>query len=298
MIGSSESSSSSSKRRLSRAYSLSLASAKAISSSSSSFIATTGVDWRAQHVEAHCAVEADPQVLRSKAAYLVVTTEYIVKMKSRADAVAAFFPQISGSCDSSMPPTAEPILVVPISLLVSVFHAESARPSFGLEFWWRNRPSTQHCCCATQAFFALPADRARMRVAIHAQMKTKTAAEAPMVPLEVEPQLMQVLAALEDRTTTKNPATTLEIFPVVRRHEDVGSGAHRAAARNRVVEGCSSWFLALGRHACYLAEVAPAGLQGGVRPGEVKCQAFGLVTLEKFRANWSVHEERFVLSFR
>lgn len=310
--------SSSGKRRLSRAYSLTLGSSSSLSSSSagnvggvssySSFTSRltipsssggidfkTAINWRAQHVEAHCAVEADAAAaLRSNktAAYLVVTSDYIVKMKSRADAVAAF-PQIGTGKDPIASITPDPILVVPVHMLVSVFLAESARPSFGLDIWWRS-PAARAAYCSTQAFFPLPADRARMMSAIVAQLKAKNAEfpEASLVPLEVEAQLVQVFAKEEPGFQGFGNCKP-EIFPVVRRssvREDVHAKEHRV--RNRVLaEGCS-WYLALGRNKCYLAEVAPG------QPVEIKYQMFGLVTLDTFRANWTFHEERFVLSFR
>lgn len=281
-------------KRQSRALSLSL---------SSSRLPTTGIDfktaidWKTQRVEAHCGLEADPQVLRSKPSYLVVTADYIVKMRSRAEALAAF-PQIGsvngrddggsgGGSNSSMLPPPEPILVVPVHLIVSVFMAESSRPSFGIEIWWRSTTS-RAAYCSTQAYFVKPQDRSEMMRVISTQLKAKSIEfpEASLVPLEVEARIMDVFAREEPDCNACKP----EIFPVVRRmsvREDVLS---KDKAKKQ--QDGASWYLALGRNSCYLAEVAP-GL-----PVDIKYQTFGLVTLDSFRANWTFHEERFVLSFR
>lgn len=249
----------------------------------------TAIDWRAQRVVAHCALEADPQVLRSKPSYLVVTSDYIVKMRSRLEALAAF-PQIgsvSGRDYGSMVPAPEPLHVIPVHMIVSVFMAESSRPSFGIEIWWRSA-TCRAAYSSTQAYFSLPQERSEMLATIVAQLKAKNVEfpEASLVPLEVEAQIMDIFAKEEPGFKTCKP----EIFPVVRR-TSVKEDVHSKDKAKKSQDG-SSWYLALGRNSCYLAEVDP-GL-----PVEVKYQTFGLVTLDGFRANWSFHEERFVLSFR
>lgn len=278
-------------RRLSRAYSLSL---------SSSRLPTTGIDfktaidWKAQQVVAHFALEADPQVLRSKPSYLVVSSDYIVKMRSRAEALAAF-PQIgsgsgrdnNGSTAAVVVPAPEPLHVIPVHMIVSVFMAESSRPSFGIEIWWRSA-TCRAAYSSTQAYFGLPQERSEMMATIVTQLKAKSVEfpEASLVPLEVEAQIVNIFAKEEPGFKTCKP----EIFPVVRR-TSVREDVHSKDKAKKSQDG-SSWYLALGRNSCYLAEVDP-GL-----PVDVKYQTFGLVTLDGFRANWTFHEERFVLSFR
>ncbi|KAF3770554.1 RNI-like protein, partial [Cryphonectria parasitica EP155] len=244
----------------------------------------TAIDWKTQQVEAHCAVEAD---LRSKPSYLVVTRDYIVKMRSKAEAIAAF-PQIDGGQEThSMMPPPEPLIVIPVHMMVSVFVAEGSRPSFGIEMWWRSS-TCRAAYCSAQAYFSLPEARSEMLHIIVAQLKAKNIEfpEASLVPLEVEAQIVGIFGKEEPDFKTCKP----EIFPVVRRtsvREDVYS-----KDKPRKSQDVSSWYLALGRNSCYLAEVGP-GL-----PVDVKYQTFGLVTLDSFRANWTFHEERFVLTFR
>lgn len=276
-------------RRLSRAYSLSLSSRSLASSTGIDW--KTAIDWRSQVVEAHCAIEPDPQALRSKPSYLVVTQDYIAKMKTRAEALAAF-PQIGSAHErqnSSLLPLPEPVLVVPVHMIVSVFLAESSRPSFGIEVWWRSS-SCRAAYCSTQLFFNLPQERSDMMATIVTQLKAKNIEfpEASLVPLEVEAQIMRIFEQQEPEFKTCKP----EIFPVVRRtpvKEDVHTNK---LDKVRKTQDTCSWYLAVGRNLCYLAEAGP-GL-----PIDVRYQTFGLVTLDAFRADWSFHEERFVMSFR
>lgn len=251
----------------------------------------TAIDWKTQQVEAHCPVEADPQVLRSKPAYMIITQDYIVKMKSKAEALTAF-PQLSSGLErdnNNAVHAPEPLLVIPIHMVVSAFLAESSRPSFGIEIWWKSSSSrTAHN--STQFFFSLPQARADQMEKIVQQLKAKNTEfpDASLVPLEVEAQILQIITEEEPGFTTCKP----EIFPVVRRtpvREDVHSTKLEKTRRSQ--DG-ASWYLALGRNKCYIAEAGP-GL-----PVDVRYQSFGLVNLETFRAKWNLHEERFVLSFR
>lgn len=253
----------------------------------------TAIDWKTQHVEAHCPVEADPQVLRSKPTYMVVTQDYIVKMKSKADALAAF-PQLGSSPgrennNNSMLPAPEPLLVIPIHMVVSVFLAESSRPSFGIEIWWKSS-SSRSAYISTQIFVNLPQERADQMEKIVQQLKAKNTEfpEASLVPLEVEAQIMKIFAEEEPGFKACKP----EIFPVVRR-TSVREDAHPTKLdKTRKAQDGTSWYLAVGRNMCYLAEAGPGF------PVDVKYQTFGLVNLTSFRAKWNFHEERFVLSFR
>lgn len=275
--------------RISRTYSMSFSSSR---SSTVGIDWKTAIDWKTQHVEAHCALEADPQVLRSKPTYLVVTQDYIVKMKTKNEALTTF-PQISsgqgGKESTSLVPPPEPMLVIPVHMVVSVFLAESSRPSFGIEIWWRSS-SARAAYNSTQIFFCLPRERSDHMARISQQLKAKNQEfpEASLVPLEVEAQIFKIFAEEEPGFKTCKP----EIFPVVRR-SSVKDDAHSSKLdKARKVQDGSSWYLAVGRNLCYLVEAGPGS------PLDVRYQSFGLVNLEVFRANWTIHEERFVLSFR
>lgn len=274
--------------RISRTYSMSFSSSR---SSTIGIDWKTAIDWKTQQVEAHCALEADPQVLRSKPTYLVVTQDYIVKMKTKNEALTTF-PQISsgtGKENTSLVPPPEPMLVIPVHMVVSVFLAESSRPSFGIEIWWRSS-SARAAYNSTQIFFCLPKERSDHMAKISQQLKAKNQEfpEASLVPLEVEAQIVKIFADEEPGFKTCKP----EIFPVVRR-TSVRDDAHSSKLdKTRKVQDGSSWYLAVGRNLCYLVEAGPGS------PLDVRYQSFGLVNLEVFRANWTIHEERFVVSFR
>ncbi|ROV87357.1 hypothetical protein VSDG_09864 [Cytospora chrysosperma] len=280
--------------RISRAYSMSFSSTR---SSTAGIDWKTAIDWKTQQVEAHCPVEADPQVLRSKPTYMVVTQDYIVKMKSKADALTTF-PQLGSgpggdtntiSNNNSMLPPPEPLLVIPIHMVVSVFFAESSRPSFGIEIWWKSS-SSRSAYISTQVFFSLPQERADQMGKIVQQIKAKNTEfpDASLVPLEVEAQIMRMFTEEEPGFKTCKP----EIFPVVRR-TSVREDAYPAKLdKTRKIQDGASWYLAVGRNMCYLAEAGPGF------PVDVRYQTFGLVNLTSFRAKWNLHEERFVLSFR
>lgn len=276
-------------RRLSRAYSLSLSSRSATSSTGIDW--KTAIDWKTQVVEDHCAIEPDPQVLRSKPSYLIVTQDYLVKMKTKAEALAAF-PQIRPDIDeqhNSLVPPPDPVLVVPMHMMVSVFLAESSRPSFGIEFWWRSS-SCRAAYCSTQIFFSLPKERSGMMDCIVTQLKAKNSEfpDASLVPLEVEAQIMHTFQQEEPDFNTCKP----EIFAVVKRTSVKDDFHTNKLDKARKAQDGNSWYLAVGRNLCYLAEVGP-GL-----PIDFKYQALGLVTLDAFRANWAFHEERFIMTFR
>ena len=251
----------------------------------------TAIDWKTQRIEAHCPVEADPHVLRSKPTYMVVTQDYIVKMKSKADALITF-PQIGagpGKDNSSTVASPEPLLVIPIHMVVSVFLAESSRPSFGIEIWWKSS-SSRAAYNSTQVFFSLPQERADLMGKIVQQLKAKNTEfpDASLVPLEVEAQIMKIFMEEEPGFKACKP----EIFPVVRR-TSVREDAHSAKMdKTRRAQDGASWYLAIGRNMCYIAEAGPGS------PVDVRYQSLGLVNLIDFRANWTLHEERFVLSFR
>lgn len=253
--------------------------------------ATTCIDWKTQQVEAHGALEADPQAIRGKPAYVVVTQDYVVKMRSMADAVATF-PQIgntlAGDCLGTNP---EPLLVVPIHTIISVFHAESYRPQFGLEIFWKSE-HPKVTFSNVQLFYGLPRERRDVQAKIVQQIKAKNSHRqaTPVVPLEVEARILQVFASAEPDYQSCKP----EIFPVVRRACARDDGNLKSVDKAKKAQDGCSWYLVVGRNLCYFVEV---GRSSG--PGiDLRCQAFGLVTLESLLADWTHHEERFVLQFR
>ncbi|EAQ91372.1 hypothetical protein CHGG_03307 [Chaetomium globosum CBS 148.51] len=271
---------------LSTADSLSLVNASSASSS---------VDWSAQHVEGFAALESDTLLLKTKTKtpYLVVTTNYLLKTKSRADAVA-LIPGLAaeGSKPESSGSGPEPLLVIPTDAIVSVFAAESTRPSFGIEVWWRS-PLAGHSFCRSDFFFTDPTQRNEQLHHITRSMRAGQQQDedgAARHSQDVKAVIKKIHEVEEPRFHHWKP----EIIPVVPR------GATRRGympkledATKKSQEG-PAFYLVVGTYLCHLVEV-----QKG-KGGDAVCRhkSYGLVTLESFKGEWVMHEERFNITFR
>ena len=271
-----------SRRSVSTADSLSLT-----STSSSS-----PVDWKSQHVEGAAPLETDSHLLKTKTPYLVVTTDYIVKMKSRADAVA-LFPVLAaeGHKRESSHSTPEPTLVIPVAAIVSVILAESTRPSFGFEVWWKN-PLSGNLFFHSDFFFSQPTEcYAHMSHITRAMRATQQDENATARQnQDVEGMLNRLNAAEEPRFHHRKP----EIFPVVPRGTTRKEYIHKVEDASKKPQEGSAFYLVVGTYLCHLVEV-----QRGKGGDQVcKHKSYGLVTLELFNGEWMVHEERFNITFR
>lgn len=271
---------------LSTADSLSLVNASSASSS---------VDWSAQHVEGFAALESDTLLLKTKTKtpYLVVTTNFLLKTKSRADAVA-LIPGLAaeGSKPESSGSNPEPLLVIPTDAIVSVFAAESTRPSFGIEVWWRS-PLAGHSFCRSDFFFTDPTQRNEQLHHITRSMRAGQQQDedgAARHSQDVRAVIEKIHEVEEPRFHHRKP----EIIPVVPR------GATRRGympkledATKKSQEG-PAFYLVVGTYLCHLVEV-----QKG-KGGDAVCRhkSYGLVTLESFKGEWVMHEERFNITFR
>jgi hypothetical protein len=260
----------------------------AISASSS-----ISVDWRSQHVERHAALEADPQQLRNKPGYLVITSDFVVVFKSKADALVTF-PKL-GNGDMKGGLTPEPLQVIPTHMIVAVFRAESSRPSFGIEVWWRC-PYPTIAFTSTQFFFQQPIDRREVMHSILDTVKGKTREfpDASRVSFEIEDCIKRIVKEEEPGY----PASEPEIFPVAYRNacqSDINTKT--GDEKTKKSQDCGSYYFVVGINLCYFVEVARASSVQEA-PLAVHYQSFGIVTLESFRGEWSPHEERFLLKFR
>jgi hypothetical protein len=235
-------------------------------------------------------LERDPQLLRNKNPYIVVTTDYVVKMKGHSDAMA-LFPKLATGSRLSTGPTPEPLLTIPIHSIVSIFDSESTRPSFGLEIWWRvdGTLGFKH----TVFYFNLPNEREEQKQHIvrAINVNNKETSDYTRFPWEVSAPIRRLFAAEEPSYQHQQ----LNIFPVVPRGMTRRDGLTRDGEKSKSVEG-RSYYLAIGAHLCCYIEIS----KGQVRRGELilKHSCFGLVTLECFRGHWTPHEERFIVSFR
>ncbi|OIW33433.1 RNI-like protein [Coniochaeta ligniaria NRRL 30616] len=251
---------------------------------------TSSVDWKAQKIEGVAPLERDPQLLRNKNPYIVVTTDYVVKMKGHSDTMA-LFPKLSTGSRPSTGPPPEPLLTIPIHSIVSVFASESTRPSFGLEIWWRvdGTLGFKH----TVFYFNLPNEREeQMQHIVRAiNANNKETSDYTRFPWEVSAPIRRLFAAEEPSYQHQE----LNIFPVVPRGITRKDGLTRDGEKSKSVEG-RSYYLAIGAHLCCYIEIS----KGQVKRGELilKHSCFGLVTLECLRGHWTPHEERFIISFR
>ena len=255
--------------------------------------ASSPVDWNLQHVEGSAALEPDTLLLKTKTPYLVVTTNYLIKTKSRSDAVA-LIPGLSaeGSKPETNGSTPEPLLVIPTEAIVSVFAAESTRPSFGIEVWWRS-PLAGHSFCRSDFFFTDPNQRSEQLHHIHRSMRAGQQQDedgAARHSQDVKAVLEKIHEVEEPRFHDRKP----NIIPVVPR------GATRKGympkledATKKPQEG-PAFYLVVGTYLCHLVEI-----QKG-KGGDAVCRhrSYGLVTLESFKGEWVMHEERFNITFR
>ena len=252
---------------------------------------SSSIDWKSQNIEGAAPLESDSTLLKTKTPFIVVTTDYVVKAKSRGDAVA-LFPGLSsqlGKQDShhSHP---EPQLVIPTSSIISVFIAESTRPSFGLEVWWKGQSG--HSYYRSDFFFNLPKERNEQLHHIIRAMRLNQHDEIDPVRrcADVERLLNKIQEAEEPRFADRR----LEIFPVIPRGYTRKEYIQKFEDATKKPQESSAFYLVIGTYLCYLVEVHKSKI------GEptVRHKAFGLVTLECLQGDWSLQEERFIMTFR
>ncbi|VBB86783.1 Putative protein of unknown function [Podospora comata] len=253
------------------------------SSSSCSF------DWKTQRVEGGCALEPDTSLLKTKTPYLVVTTDYLLKMKSRADAVA-LFPSLAIEGEKAhhgSPP--EPALAIPISTVAAAFYSESIKPSFGIEVWWKGFGGQSFY--RSEFFFSLPREQQKMLESITRVIGIKEQDESGSSnKCDDIKSLMQKIQMMEEPVFANKE---LEIFPVIPRGHTRKEYMPKMEDASKKSQEGSAYYLVIGTYLCYLAEV-----QRGKAGSSCKHRTFGLVTLNSVVGDWSFHEERFNISFR
>jgi hypothetical protein len=308
VLGTSPGSRSSHSRKLSKSRNLSTSSVGALTQRGSAFSDDSGqlsapdvssraaspsrVDWQSQKVEAVTPLESDTHLLRTKTPYLVVTSEYLVKAKSRSD-VCKLFPSIAEKAaaepGTSLP---EPTLAVPLLSIVAVFVAESTRPSFGIEVWWKS-PNGLSFQQAT-FFFNLPRERDQQMHHISRGVRANQHGEGDSETARPSPEVLRILDSIHDSEEPGFAHRKLEVFPVVPRAGMRKEYIKKAEDTSKKPQETPSFYLVVGTYLCYFVVIHHS------KSGEATHQhkTFGLVTLEKFRGDWVAHEERFNISFR
>ncbi|EFX02749.1 leucine rich repeat domain containing protein [Grosmannia clavigera kw1407] len=280
---------------------LSRASTTMSGSSSSNFI-----DWRVQAVEKHTPLDyADPQTSRIRAGYLVTTADYILVFGTGSDAFAAF-PHMADADTStsdgnpvltftSMLPPADPLHVISLHAVISMFRGDRGRGPSGIEICWRlSYPAI--ATSSVRLFFN--DERAREALLDHlvhsVKAKRHDQPDAFRVGCEVEDCIRRIFKVEEPTCTSSEP----EIFPVAyrnapERHRTKGDDKPKKGQQ----EGAHSHYLAIGVNLCYMIEIGRASITQSSAL-EVRYQTCGLVTLESFHADWAPRDERFSMRFR
>ena len=250
----------------------------------------SSIDWQSQKVEAVTPLESDTQFLRTKSPFLVVTSQYLVRVKSRSD-VCKLFPSIADK-DAAEPGTSvpEPLLVVPLSAIVAVFVAESTRPSFGIEVWWKSPSGTSF----QQATFFFNLPRERDQQMHHISRGVRAGQHNDGETTAPSPEVLKIVDSIHQVEEPGFAHRKLEVFPVVPRASMRKEYIKKAEDTSKKPQETPSFYLVVGTYLCYFVVIHQN------KSGEPVHQhkTFGLVTLEKFRGDWVVHEERFNISFR
>ncbi|KAJ4304073.1 hypothetical protein N0V88_001683 [Collariella sp. IMI 366227] len=272
-------------RRASLSTSDSLSLGGATSSSSS-------INWEGQRIEGCAPLEPDTLLLKTKNPYLVVTTDYLVKTKSKADALA-LLPVLgtdSGRHETHGP-AHDPLLVIPMAAIISVFAAESTRPSFGIEVWWRS-PLAGHAFCRSDFFFTNPTERnEQMHHITHAMRASQHGENGPARHCQnVEGALTRVHEAEEPKFHHRKP----DIFPVVPRGNTRKEYMPKLEDATKKSQEGPAFYLVVGTYMCHLVEVQ----KGKSADPVCRHKSYGLITLESFKGEWMHHEERFNITFR
>ncbi|CAK7226026.1 hypothetical protein SBRCBS47491_006086 [Sporothrix bragantina] len=265
------------------------------------------IDWRVQPVEMHTSLDyPDSQSSKNRLSYLVATADYIIIFKTKVDAYAAL-PQLADVAsqspdgatmpkNSSMLPPADPVHVIPLQAIISVFRAETARPPYGIEIWWR-LPYPAIATCSATIYFKDGRDRENYldMLASMVKIRNQDQPDASRVYYEVEECIRKVFKSEEPGFTNTIP----EIFPVVYRNapDRLKSKSDDKQLKKGQLEGVSSHYLVVGVNLCFFIQISRASAVQSTAL-EMKYQTCGLVTLESFAADWSSRDERFAMRFR
>lgn len=256
-----------------------------VSQSSTNSIDGT-IQWDLQTVKGVFKIIQEHQFRRNGFAYLVVTSDYVLKVKTTAD-VRGLFPNLpSDTCPVAVPagersPNPEVLQMIPIASVVSASRAESSRPYFGLEIWWKSVHSLASFG-ACQFFAEDPDHRDLVLDSVHEAVRAKDDAHfgIPRVAHEIEEKLRDICRREEPDYSLLQP----DIFPVGIRLADNVKWAEN-----------ESYYFAVGVNLCYFAKVT--------RPSEnkmlvVSYAKYGLMNLECVLGCWNPREDRLELRFR
>ncbi|KAK8041805.1 RNI-like protein [Apiospora rasikravindrae] len=220
-------------------------------------------------------------LLKTKKEFLVLTTATLHRFKSR-NAALDQFPQLSGTLSK---PSSE--LQIPLEMVVSAFKDEGTKPCFGIEVWWKDNIDGS-TFTSTELDFNLPEERDEWLKHIRLAVKQRARSLDDHTPSDVEADFAQILSAQSLQQGIARP----EIFPVIPRHPYTRATSTSGEIKKGWRDN-SSFYLALGKNVCMLAQFSKSPTGQRVNPNIVR---FGLVTLSKVNAH--LGDERFDLIFR
>lgn len=250
-------------------------------------------------------------LLKTKKEFLVLTPSLLMRFKSR-NAALDQFPQLLSQL--SVPPSAgesglSPVdsvmslkdyasggsgkhgaeLQIPLETVVTAFKEEGTKPCFGIEVWWKDQVDGS-TFTSTELDFNLPDERDEWLKHIRLAVKQRARSFLEdQTSSDVEADFAQILAAQSPQHGNVRP----EIFPVVPRHPYSRVATNSSGEIKKGWRDNSSFYLALGKNVCMLAQFSKSPTGHRVNPNIVK---YGLVTLSKVNAH--LGDERFDLIFR
>ncbi|KAI6269838.1 hypothetical protein MCOR03_001757 [Pyricularia oryzae] len=247
------------------------------------------IQWHLQQVQGVFKIIIEQHFLRSKSAYVIVTNNYIIKVKGIAE-VHALFPSLppdmlpggpTPASKAERPANPEVSQLIPIESLVSASRAESSRPYFGIELWWKSTYSLA-AFGACQFFAEDPTMRDLMLDSVHAAVRKKDDAHfgVPRVAHEVEEKICEI----SRREEPEYPLLRPEMFPVGIRLADNAKWAEN-----------ESFYFAIGVNLCYFIKAARPADNKGLIATYAK---YGIMNLECANGCWAPREDRFELRFR
>ncbi|KAL1868432.1 hypothetical protein VTK73DRAFT_3671 [Phialemonium thermophilum] len=262
------------------------------SSTTRSLSSASSIDWKSQTIEGAAPLWSDPGLLKAKTPYMVVSSDYILKMRSRSETLS-LFPQLAPDVRPKSPGShPDPLLCIPICDIVSVFAVDTNRPAAGIEIWWSQYEMTEFR--HTVFCFNHQADQEDQMARILDALRSHKdrAGSSSRCSWHVEVPIRRIFAAEEPAYQHH----TLEIFPVAlrgaTRRDALAKGEDKTA---KSLDG-RAFYLVIGANLCFLVDVR----RKSKRQAELctKHSSFGLVSLECVEGDWAHHQESFNVTFR
>ncbi|KJZ78965.1 hypothetical protein HIM_01738 [Hirsutella minnesotensis 3608] len=250
-------------------------------------------------------LKADVSLLKTRAEYLVLLDQCLVKFTSVEAARSAFpqLTQVSGQAREASayrnPPgkaaSGDVRLEIPLHAIVAAFDEDGLHHRSGIEIWWFSQwPRLGYC--KAHLHFALPRERDGWLVSIHRAWRARQRKTSGLshVPDNLKARINHIVRANEG-LVDEIPQNL--IFPVARRVFGL-SPKSSTADEGYDSNDSSSFYFVIGPCMCHFVEVLKADYSTLPRDLRVKSTSYGTVTLTRFKASVASHEQRFIMCFR